>query len=496
MSELEVSGCILSFDLGVDPFSSLLIQHGKVAELSRHPLPARMPRLEINAGVVVPAFLDSHVHILEFGLQYIFPDLTPAHSLEEVFESVLARRKQADEFGFLIGFNLEPDNLPEKRLPLRRELDRLIANRPVMLYRTDGHSASVNTRGLELAQKGGIEAGLELDRFRTPTGILAGKAYEQASQRFKRLFPAELHKTAFRRACLAATRRGVLAIGALLGTDEPGDEAPELLAALQPELPIVAVIFPQTRSIKRARRLGLSRIGGCILIDGSFGSHTAALTEEYADEPGAHGRLYLTDAELESFLGGADEAGLQTAVHAIGDRAVNQVVSCHERLLTGNTLRHRIEHAELLDDALIERIARLGLVLGVQPAFERCWGGKDGLYERRLGPRFRRTNPYRQLLDAGVLLAGGSDAPITPVDPCLGIRAAVNHPVSEHRVTRLEACRMFTDRAAFSLGLESEKGSLTPGHDADFVVLSANPLECDEFQVQRVFKGGIEVPLH
>jgi len=494
MTGLLVTGRVYSFDQGAEPFNSLLIRDGKVVELSRAPLPCRAPRLEIDEGVVVPAFLDSHVHILELGLQHIFPSFGLAHSLEEVFELLLARRRQADEFGFLIGFNLEPDNLLEKRLPLRRELDRVLADRPILLYRIDGHSASVNTRGLELALKDGIEDGVELDRFRTPTGVLVGKAYEQASRRFKRLLTAELQVAAFHEACLVAIGKGVLTIGALLGTDEPGDEAPELLAAQQSKLPITTVMFPQTRSIGRARKLGLTRIGGCILIDGSFGSHSAALSEDYSDEPGNVGRLYFTDSELESFLHPANEAGLQTAVHAIGDRAVNQVVSCYEQFLTGNPLRHRIEHAELLDDALIERIARLGIVLGVQPAFEHYWGGESGMYQRRLGDRHRRTNPYRQLLDAGVILAGGSDAPITPVDPVMGILAAVNLPVSEHRVTALEACRMFTDRAAFSLGLESSKGSLTPGHDADFVVLSGNPLQSDEFAVRRVFRGGVELP--
>jgi predicted amidohydrolase YtcJ len=244
--------------------------------------------------------------------------------------------------------------------------------------------------------------------------------------------------------------------------------------------------------------MGASRIGGCVLIDGSFGSHTAALLADYSDLPGSRVRLYFSDAELEAFLNEADAAGLQTAVHAIGDRAVDQVVRCYEQILTGNpgcrgNLRHRIEHAELLSAELIERIARLGFILGVQPAFEHFWGGPGRMYERRLGRRFRDTNPYRQLADRNVALSGGSDAPITPIDPQLGIRSAVGHPVAEHRLTPLEACRLFTDRAAFALGCDVRKGSLTIGCDADFLVLDKSPIDDLEFHILRRFRAGREV---
>jgi hypothetical protein len=174
---------------------------------------------------------------------------------------------------------------------------------------------------------------------------------------------------------------------------------------------------------------------------------------------------------------------------------VEQVVRSHESFLPANPLRHRIEHAELLNPDQIRRIAGLGLVLGVQPAFEAAWGGPGRMYQSRLGSRWLATNPYRELLAAGVVLAGGSDAPITPVDPIAGIRAAVNHPVAQHRVRELDACRMFTDRAAYALGLEQRKGSLAPGHDADFVVLSDNPLQTVDLSVVRAFRQGQELPV-
>jgi len=488
-----VTGRIYSFDTGAAPFSHMLVQDGKVAVLSREPLPLSVPRLGLQEATLVPAFVDSHVHLLELGLLLIMPDLSRAVKLADVFDALSAARGLAGELGFLMAFNVEPGNLRERRMPLCSELDSVIPSQPLLVYRIDGHSASLNTRGLRMVFDQSVPEGVEQDVLCKPTGLLTSAVYEQASRAFKRLLPRDVKLSAFDRAAARADQQGVLTIGAFVGSDEPGDDIPELLQGCSARLPICVVIYAQTLSIRRAQTMGLSRIGGCILVDGSFGSHTAALTEDYSDLPGCRGRLYFNDAELCRFLGEADAAGLQTAVHAIGDRAVSQVIGCYEQILTNNPLRHRVEHAELLDAGLMSRISRLGIVLGVQPAFEHFWGGPGRMYEQRLGSRFRSTNPYRQLADLNVTLAGGSDAPITPVHAALGISSAINHPVTEHRLTPLEACRMFTDRAAFALGCDARKGSLTPGHDADFLVLDSSPIDNLGFRVTRRFRLGREV---
>ena len=254
-----------------------------------------------------------------------------------------------------------------------------------------------------------------------------------------------------------------------------------------------AVPFLQTWDIEAPRRFGLKQAGGCLLIDGSFGSRTAALSQDYADAPGNNGASYVTDEKLLSFLRAAVEAGMQTAVHAIGDRAVEQVVHCHEQLAEAgsrNPLRHRIEHAELLNDSLISRVAQFGLVLGVQPAFEAEWGGPDKMYAQRLGERRRSTNPYRRLLDSGVCLAGGSDAPITPIDPVAGIRAAMERPNPLQTISGEEALAMFTSAAAFALNRERVCGSIEAGKNADLTVLTADPRTTARCRVVATIRGG------
>ena len=463
----------------------LVIGQGRVRAIEPlDPDPTRLP-------VVCPAFIDAHTHPVELGLQELFADVGRAATIDELLQLV-ADRRAALRPRTMLGFNLEPERLAEKRFPTRAELDRACPGVPCLVYRVDCHSAVLNTAGLALVAPGPSET-MERDRTGEPTGLLSGPAYEFASRLFKRRLEPDTVHEALRRAGELALAAGATTIAALVGSFDLEETQWRVLLDGLGKCPARTVPFLQTRDTAVATTFGLGRIGGCVLVDGSFGSHTAALAEDYADRPGQRGSCYHTDAELAAFFGQADKRGLQATVHAIGDRAVEQVVRCYEAVLgpqSPNPLRHRIEHAELLSGPLVERIARLGLVLGVQPAFEARWGGPGGLYARRLGPRWRRTNPYRALRGAGIMLAGGSDAPITPIDPLGGIRAATHHPNPDQSIPGPEALAMFTTRAAFSLGLESELGRLEPGVRADFAVLSADPREDTDCRLIATWRDG------
>jgi predicted amidohydrolase YtcJ len=449
-----------------------------------------------TTGVIVPGLVDSHTHPLETGLQAIFADVDGARSVDEVQQRLRSHRRVSTEHGMMLGFGLEPDKLRERRYPSRHDLDAVLPDVPVFVYRVDGHSAVVNTAGLQLLVAGwpaAKQSGVDLDCSGQPTGVLRGEAYETASRVFKhRLLPGTLRE-GLRLAGEQAAASGVTTIGALVGVeDNTEDEWQVLLEGLAASA-VSAVPYLQTWDVDVPRRFGLKQAGGCLLIDGSFGSRTAALAKPYSDAPGNSGAGYVSDKQLLALLRAAGQTGLQTAVHAIGDRAVEQVVRCHEQLAvpgSPNPLRHRIEHAELLDDSLIDRIARLGLVLGVQPSFEAEWGGPDRMYRQRLGERWRNTNPYRRLLERGVVLAGGSDAPITPIDPVSGIRAALERPNPTERVSGEQALAMFTSAAAFALNRELVCGSIEAGKDADLTVLSADPRTAADSRVVATFRGG------
>jgi predicted amidohydrolase YtcJ len=416
--------------------------------------------------------------------------------LEEVFELLLEGRQKNKGLKFILGYNLEFDNLKEKRFPTRTELDRVIKDIPVLLYRIDGHSGALNTIGLEFALGDELTEGIELDSYHQPTGIVRGQAFERVARKFRQFLNPDLKTEAIFLACWQAARKGITTMVAMIGSDEADDNSIELLLRVKDKLPIEVIPFYQTLDINKVLALGLKRIGGCILIDGSFGSHTAALTRDYADEPGNKGVLYFDDDKLFNFFQKALQANLQIAVHAIGDRAINQVLNnfarfnCASPVFGGLKQRHRIEHAELLTDDLIERIAKLGLILSVQPAFEYYWGGPNKMYAQRLGERYKLTNPYRKLIDAGVILCGGSDSPITPLDPILGIKSAVNHPNPENSITVRQGFNLFTSNGAYAVFKENELGMLKPNFSADFVVISDDPFKTLDFQIIEVYKAG------
>ncbi len=451
--------------------------------------------------VIVPGLIDSHTHPLETGLQLLFVDMRSATSVAEVQQRLRDRYRDAAERGRMLGFNLEPDQLEERRYPQRDEIDETIPDVPVFIYRLDGHSAVTNTAGLQLVMCSwpGIEPpGMDRDYSGRPTGVLRGEAYERASRVFKHRLTPESVREALRLTGTQAAAKGVTTIGALVGVEDTTDEEWRTILEGLAGCAVGTVPYLQTWDVETPRRFGLKQAGGCLLVDGSFGSRTAALSQPYSDAPGNKGASYVSDEKLHSFLQAAAAAGLQATVHAIGDRAVEQVVRCHEQLSASpkdevrmtNPLRHRIEHAELLHDSLISRIARLGLILGVQPAFEAAWGGPDRMYSRRLGERWRSTNPYRRSLDAGVRLAGGSDAPITPIDPVAGMRAAMAHPNPKEAVKGEEALAMFTSEAAFALNRESTCGSIAVGKDAALTVLTSDPRTDDRCEVVATIRDG------
>src|SRR5699024_6873806 len=213
--------------------------------------------------------------------------------------------------------------------------------------------------------------------------------------------------------------------------------------------------------------------------DGSFGGRTAKLTEPYADaadEDSATGTWVVPPAELHDLVERADGSGFQFTAHAIGDAAIDEVLDAYEGTDAG-AARHRIEHVELPSAKAVDRLADTGVAASVQPHFLK-WADEDGLYDARLGAdRRARTDPFRDLLDAGVHLAFGSDS--MPLDPLFGIDCAVNAPVDSQRLTVTEALGAYTRGAAYSGFDEDRVGSIESGKKADFVVLDASPWEVE-----------------
>jgi predicted amidohydrolase YtcJ len=439
---------------------------------------AGVPLVDFGPATLLPGWWDSHVHLLSTGLTLRETDLGAAQTLAEVFD--LVRKAAARGQDLALCARLDESRLAERRLPTGAELDAAAPRAPVAAIRVDCHSLVLNTAAWRYL---GVEAswpGVDREASGKPTGLLRGRANELARRRIHERLPAAVKRRAFEEAAAHAAARGVVALAALEGGQLFGADDLRLLLGCAEALPVDVFVYPQLASVAEVRALGLPRLGGCLLVDGSLGSQTAALSEPYADRPTSRGELYFADDDLAALVLTAHAAGLQIALHAIGDRAVGQVLDAYGLAQAEHPrpeCRHRLEHAELVADGDFARAAELGVVFSMQPAFEWFWGGEDRMYASRLGARRHLTNRLRTPLRHGLTLAGGSDSPITPLDPRLGIAAALNHPTAGERLSFPEALALFTTGAATAVFAEDDYGTLAPGKWASFTVLARDPRE-------------------
>jgi predicted amidohydrolase YtcJ len=243
----------------------------------------------------------------------------------------------------------------------------------------------------------------------------------------------------------------------------------------------------------------LVRIGGVkIFTDGSIGARTAYVSKEYKDAKGNTGMLLVDERKYKSIIRKAIKNNIQTVTHAIGDSAIEMVISAFESMKDKQAIRdqrHRIEHAEMISEYQIRRAVSLGLILSMQPNFVGRWQLEGGLYEERFDEeRVRGMNMFRVALDNGARLCFGSDG--MPYGPLYGIWAATTHPNERVKLTVEEALRCYTMESAYSVFQENTLGSLTVGKRADFVVLSEDilgvpPQKIKDISVEMTVVGGL-----
>ncbi|MEO3755722.1 amidohydrolase family protein [Streptomyces sp. B6B3] len=433
--------------------------------------------VDLAGALVTPAFTDAHVHITSTGLTLTGLDLAGAGSLAEALARVAgyatAPGHAAD--AVLLGQGWDAARWPERRPPSRAELDRAAGGRPVYLSRVDAHSALASTALLDRVRGVTRLAGYHADH---PLTGAAHHAVRRAAH--GTLAPAQ--RAAAQRAALR--HAAALGIGSLHECAGPEISSEEdlvgllALAASEPGPRVVgywAELVTNAKDAERVRELGAAGAAGDLFADGSLGSHTAHLHAPYADAA-TRGTGYLTAEDTAAHLTACTEAGLQAGFHAIGDAAIDAVAAGARAAAARlgaprlRALRHRVEHAELIGPDAVATFADLGLTASVQPGFDAAWGGPDGMYAERLGPdRAAALNPYASLLRAGVPLALGSDAPVTPLDPWGTVRAAAEHRTPDHRIPWEAAFAAHTRGGWRAIGRD-DGGVLEPGAPADYAV--------------------------
>jgi predicted amidohydrolase YtcJ len=451
--------------------------------------------IDLDGGVLVPAFCDAHVHLPATGLYAAGMNFRGERSARRIVEAFAARSRTGE--GLLFGGNFEdPLDAPLSR----RELDAAVGGAPALLVRADMHSAIVSSALLDKLDIRGLE-GVDADSGGAPTGYLREKAAAQAWRWFETNLPRGDLGQAVRTAVRAAYAKGISTVHEMYVVEWRGWSSFEIVAEVASEVALDVVPYVATTDVERIRDMGLGRIGGDLFLDGSFGSHTAWLSAPYDPAPPQgtppDGISYRDDAELVDFFSAAQRAGLQTGVHAIGDAAIEQALRCWEvvaaevGLEAVRALRHRIEHFECSSDDHIARAVRLGLAASVQPAFDRFWGGRDGLYARRIGwSRAAGMNRFRTMTEAGLKVGAGSDSTVTPLDPFLQMAALRSHHRRDERLDGLAALRAHTIGSHALAGHEKLLGTLEPTKRADLALLDRDPVEATPDDLVDTAVGG------
>jgi predicted amidohydrolase YtcJ len=455
---------------------------------------------------VLPAFTDSHTHYHRAAmLRMHFLDFTALapRSVGDVLGAVREAGAALAPGQWVQGDNLSASALAEGRLPSRTELDRACPGRPVILRTVGKHGISASSAALAAA---GITAAtpdppggrIERDESGEPTGVL----HETAKLRLDALRADTVVPPLGEAARLAALRRGIDELirhgiteihEIVQSPDELADyarlrEAGGLAARV---VYYVRVVEGQAR-LDDLLRIGLRtgfgddwlRLGGVkVSIDGSCTMHNAALYGGYLDEPDNTGLIRVAQGDLDDLVARAERGGLQVAVHAIGQRAVDMAADAIERATQGrpSRLRHRVEHAYLAPrPGQLERLRDLGVVVSTQPAF--LWANGD-TWPAMFGPEeTARMMPMRSLLDLGIPVQVNTDFPNAPLDPLLTLRAAVDRRTRSgtvigpaEAITAREAWSLATAGAAYGAFEERSRGRIAPGYLADLVVLADDP---------------------
>ena len=477
--------------------------------------------IDARGGLIVPGFIDSHTHFLDGGFALLSIRLREAKSRDDFIARIRDKAAGMAEGEWILNGDWDQQQFNPPVLPQRDWIDAVTPDNPVCVNRHDGHMVLANSLALKIAgitAKTPVPPGGEILKdpgTGEPTGILKDAAMELVI----RHIPApnlESNLKAAEAALGEAARNGVTSTHDMaysarnLSVYRELLDSGKLTCRVFLYVPIAEVESFSRLSLKTPFGNDLLKLGGLkAFVDGSLGSSTALFFEPYSDDPRVSG-IFASDmfpeGILEQRIRAADAAGLQVAIHAIGDRANFVLLDIFERVIAENgprDRRWRIEHAQHLRPADMERMARLGIIAAVQPYHAIDDGRWD---ERKIGPeRCLTTYAFRSLLDRGVRLAAGSDWTVAPLEPLAGIYAAVTrrttdgkHPdgwYPEQRISLEEALRAYTTEGAYAEFAEKSKGAIREGLLADLVVLDRNlfevsPEEISDVRVKMTLVGG------
>ncbi|MDX9713130.1 MAG: amidohydrolase [Ignavibacteriaceae bacterium] len=463
--------------------------------------------VDLNGKLMLPGFNDNHVHFLTGGFYLLGIDLRPANSTSE-FKQILKDYAKRYPGKWITGGYWDHEKWEVKDLPSKEMIDEVVSDQPVFVERLDGHMGVANSYALKLAgitkETENPDGGLIVKDPKTgePTGVLKDNAMEILTKHIPDATEEENYD-ALLAALNEAKRLGVTSIQDMSYLDaltvyERTKNEGILTCRIFSRWAIADYKYLVKKNIKAGYGDNLIRMGSLKgFADGSLGSSTAWFFEKYVQDTTTSGLAMdiITDGSMEKWCMDADKNGLQICVHAIGDKANSYMLDLYAKIIKENPKwdrRFRIEHAQHVRFDDIKRFAELGVIASVQPYH--CID--DGVWaEKRIGPeRLKYTYPFKSFLDAGVKLCFGTDWYVAPLNPLLGIYAAVtrrtldgNNPdgwIPEQKITVEDAIKCYTLNSAYASFEEKIKGSIETGKLADLVVLSDDILSIDPVKIK------------
>ena len=525
LDKLFINGEIYSMKKEGEKFQSLGVKDGKITFLGTDDEAKNISSkelIDLKGKMMIPGMADAHLHLYAYCQNLTFVDLSKVHNINEMINLMKEKVKNVKKGDWVKGVNFDQSKWKENRFPTLEEMNSISKDNPVIIKRCCLHAVVANSKALEMAGIGkNYQAGtggiVELDKDGMPNGILR----EQSTKVFDDILPdplkdIEVQKRIMQDVLNDMSSKGITTIHTYAAKIWQYNEDISIYKNFEKEekLPLRVTVCidelfepeilteEKLNNPYRKVQLGAYKI----FSDGSMGSRSAALKKPYSDDPQNSGFMLFTQEELNNKILTGYEHGLQPAIHAIGDRALDMTLSAIEYTLKitkekgmtdeeqKNRLPFRIIHVQMIDDDLLERMKKLPLVLDIQPIFlctDLHW------IEDRIGKeRLKGSFALKTMEKAGLIQTGGSDCPVETYEPLKGIYAAVTRQdmegyptegfLPEERLSVYEALCMYTKNVPYATGQESVLGTLEIGKFADLTVLEKNLFKIDKKEIKDI----------
>ncbi len=498
------NGNIYTLDLNQPIVETVVVENGKIVDIgSHHDMMLQWGRhgseiIDLQGNMVTPGMIDSHLHLSGVAFNLLELDLIGVTSKGEMLNKIREKAKTIPEGQWVVGLGWDENLFTDSStIPTIQELDYVAPNRPIFLKRVCHHAFLVNSKALEVCH---YHPSMEVPRggkivLDPATNKPNGLILESASKLIMDHIPEKSYdelKQGLAQAMQLVVKSGLTSAHTndpayFGGLDQTYKLYNEIINFERKGLRCNLLIdYPYLKDVKaRGMHFGYGnerlQIGAIkFFADGAFGRRTALLSEPYHDAPEQFGEAMHDQATLFEMFKDVREYGMPIAIHTIGDQALENVLDVLDQLPLGK-YRDRIIHVALAREELIKRLANPSRIADIQPRF--VVSDYPWIIDRLGEEREKSLYVWKDMLKAGVICAGGSDSPIEPFDPLLGIHASVTRrlPSQSHagwnekqKLSMLEAVRLFTIGGAFATNEEHLKGTLTRGKLADMTVFSKN----------------------